>query len=192
MSHAGNLRRAQDFKPVAHRGLHHEDLPRFLRPDSRHPDEGIQLHRELRVRGRYSICRGISPRAPPAAPMEPLVNTRRPGRELYDLVEDPIGVAQPAGLRRHRQGRSNRRRARAAPRRLAAKDQRRHTVGFRRHPNCGALHRNLPTNSRPDRSPAGRRSPPNEASKTTTDPDAIVSLTVIAIVRGHAKRFDCG
>ena len=91
MSHAAqSASAAPSTTPVAHRGLHREDLSRFVRSDSRHPDKGIQLHRELRARGRYSICRGTSPRARPARRWRRCsVRSPRPERELYDLVEDP-------------------------------------------------------------------------------------------------------
>jgi len=44
----------------------------------------------------------------PGRAVAPLLHDRRPARELYDLVEDPTEVAQPAWARRHRQGRGDR------------------------------------------------------------------------------------
>jgi arylsulfatase A-like enzyme len=53
MSTACRMRQSANVTPRhqagAHRGLHDQDVSRLVRSDPRHPDEGIQLHRELRV-----------------------------------------------------------------------------------------------------------------------------------------------
>ena len=84
----------------AHRGLHDEDLPRFLRPDSRDPDEGIQLHRELRVATTARSAVGYRRKRTRPGPWRRWCTAPRPERELYDLARGPDRVAQPARPRR--------------------------------------------------------------------------------------------
>ena len=94
----------------------------------------------------------------PGQTMAPLVQTPRPGRELYDLHEDPTESHNLLGPDASGQGRGHRQRPCPAAQRLAHEDQRRHTVGVRGHANCGALHRDLPAHPRTDdHQPFGHR-----------------------------------
>jgi hypothetical protein len=67
MSHAGVLaRRQQHAHPCAPRSTRRR-LPRLLRPDPRDPDEGVQLHRELRARPLLDLPWDIADSAPGSA-----------------------------------------------------------------------------------------------------------------------------
>ena len=59
----------------------------------------------------------------PGKAVEPLARGRRPERELYDLLDDPTRVTQPARPRCDGQSRSDRERSRTAAERLATEDQ---------------------------------------------------------------------
>ena len=109
-------------------------------------------------RGRCSTCRGTSRKARPGRRSRHWSTRHVPERELYDLRRRPHRSAQPARPVTHRQGRGDRQRSRAAAQRLAAEDQRRHSVGVRRHPHLRALHRNLSAHPRHGRyQPVGDR-----------------------------------
>ena len=59
ISHARNLLTARKRQQAgAHRGIHLEDVSRFVRSDSWHSDKGIQLHRELCVAARARSALG--------------------------------------------------------------------------------------------------------------------------------------
>ena len=90
-----------ESEPVRDRGLHDEDLSRFVRSDSGDPDQGIQLHRELRAAAAARPAAGTSRRARPGQAVAPLrhgptsrARTLRP-RRRPDRTQQP---ARPAPI----------------------------------------------------------------------------------------------
>ena len=108
-------------------------------------------------RGRCSTCRGTSRRVHPGRRWRHCVDAPRPERELYDLVADPTEREQPA----RSPPMTDKAEAIAndlalLAQRLAAEDQRRHSVGLRRHPHIASATRRPMRTSTASRYPAGR------------------------------------
>ena len=95
----------------------------------------------------------------PGRTMGPQVARATAGARALRPRAGPRRVTQPAGPRRDGQGRSDRQRPGPVAARVAAEDQRRHTVGIRGQSNFGTIHRNLSADSPPTgHQPLGDRS----------------------------------
>ena len=166
LSHAATAApRTPRSTPGRDRGLHDEDLSRFVRSDPRRSaPRNTATSRTTRHGPLLDLPWDIADSAPGQA-VAPLTSADRARSASSTIcVADPTEHDNLLGREPTRQGRGDRRRPRAAARRLAPEDQRRHPVRIRRHPNLRALHRDLHAHPRRLPIPAARRSPPTAAS----------------------------
>ena len=153
----------------AHRGLHDEDVSRFLRSDPRHPHKGIQLHRELRVAAATRSAVGY--RRKRARPHRGATACTRSGQRANSTTLSRIRRSRttcwvPTSPTRPK-------RSPTTSRCCSTTGARRPTTSYRpssRAPELRSATPKLTYAFTVHRSPAGRRSPRSEASKTTTVP----------------------
>ena len=169
ISHADNLRHGQT-SPDAHRGLHHEDVPRFVRSDPRGPHQGIQLHRELR--GAAAARSAVGHRRKRARPdcratgagATSRARTLRPHTRIRPSRTTCSGPMHPTRPRP----------SRTTSRCCSTTGARRPTTSSRRSsrvPELRSATPRLTCEFTDHRSPAGRPSHPNAASRTSRPPD---------------------
>ena len=171
ISHAAALRTATPTTARRH-GRRSTRRRRITIPSTRSGRSGRRNTATSRTTrpGHCWTCRGTSPTAHRAWRSRHSIGGPRPERELYDLLDDPTESRNLLGPDATDKAEAIVERARVAAERLAAEDQRRHSVGVRGHANLGALHRDLSNAStvvasdQPDRAIAAERGIEDEHS----------------------------
>ena len=193
LSHAANLLRIRPPSPArARRGVHDEDLPRFFRSHPGDPDQGIQLHRELRSAAAARPALGHRGERARAGGGAADARAPRPERELYDLRRRPHRDGTTCSIRADdRQGRGHRR---TTWRCCSTTGGRRPTTSFRPSSPAPASPSATPkpicTSTESRYQPVGDGGRSRHRRRVSTA--IVVFVTSESIIPAKCKPFDCG